>query len=339
MRLKYYITILLLLSVSTPAFAQAVPAPVQYIVAPEAPGPFEPVLIEAQGVGSFLGSASITWSQDGKVVKTGVGERTFTFTTGAIGQRTVVHVRIDSSQGLFTQDFVFSPSRINLVWEADTTVPPFFLGKPRYSAGSNYKVVAFPTVYSGKSRISADALTYQWFYRGEAVPEVSGLGKYIFTHAGDQLQNTEEVAVDVYYGTAKIGRGELSIPTTDPAIVLYQRDPLRGALYDQALPAGGISLAAKEITIQAEPFFFSSASKQNGLIPFVWSINGTETTGPDASRGILTLRQSGSGSGSATLGLSMQNSNSDQFVQTAQISFPIEFGVQQNSTLSSFFGL
>ncbi len=339
MRLKHYLFTALLLAISTPVYAQAVPAPVQYILAPDAPGPYEPVIIEAQGVGSFLGSADITWTQDGKVVKSGVGEHTYNFTTGALGQRTVVKVSIDSSQGFFTQTFTFNPSRINLVWEADTTIPPFFLGKARYSAGSNYKVVAFPVVYSGNSRISPDALSYQWSYRGDSVPEASGLGRSVFTRTGDQLQASEELAVDVYYGTAKVGHAELSIPATDPSIVLYQRDPLRGVLYDQALPAAGISLAAKEITVQAEPFFFSNASKQSGLIPFVWTINDTETTGPDATRGILTLRQTGSGSGSAVLGVSMQNNNPDQFIQTAQVSFPIQFGAQQSNSVLNFLGL
>lgn len=339
MRLKHYIALIVLLAVSTPVYAQVVPPPVQYVLAPEAPGPYEPVIIEAQGVGSFMGSANITWSQDGKVMKTGVGERTYSFKTGGIGQRTVVRVNIDSSQGFFTQSFVFNPSRINLVWEADTTVPPFFLGKARYSAGSDYKVVAYPTVYSGSSRISAAALSYQWFYRGEPVPDMSGLGRNIFTHTGDQLQASEEVAVDVYYGSAKVGRAELSIPVSNPMIVLYQRDPLRGVLYDEALPATGISLIAKEITVQAEPFFFATAAKQSGLIPFVWTINDTETTGPDSSQGILTLRQTGSGTGSATLGVSMQNSNPDQFVQTAQTSMQIVFGATQGNALTKFFGL
>src|SRR3989344_3006939 len=143
--------ILLMLVAGSPGFvqAQSLPAPIQYVVYPEVPGPNQTVNIEAQGVGSFLGEADITWTHDGKVVQSGVGVRKYTFTTGALGQKTTVGISIDSSQGLFSKTFSFTPSLINLVWEADTTVPPFYLGKALYSAGSSYKVVAFPTVYSG----------------------------------------------------------------------------------------------------------------------------------------------------------------------------------------------
>ncbi len=320
------------------AYAQTVPDPVQYIVTPETPGANETVLIEVQGVGSFLGSADITWKQDGKTVKNGIGERNYTFVTGALGQKTSVTVAIDSSQGPFTHTFTFNPSRINLLWEAYTTVPPLYKGKALYSAGSDYKVVAFPTVYSGTSRITSNALTYQWFYRDDLVPGVSGLGRFTFSRTGDQLQQSEDVAVDVYYGAAKVGHGELSIPASDPFIQLYSRDALRGTLYDTALPAA-ISLIGREITIQAEPYYFSTATKKSGLIPFIWTLNGEPASGPDSANGILTLRQSGSGTGSATIGVSMQNNNPDQFVQTAENSLHIEFGATQENSLLNFFGL
>lgn len=320
------------------AIAQVVPDPVQYIVAPETPGAAETVIIEAQGVGSFMGEADITWSLDGKVMRRGIGERTFSFTTGALGSRSVVTVAIDSSRGYFSQTFTFTPSRVNLVWEADTTVPPFYRGKALYSGGASYKVVAFPTVYANGSRVAQSALSYQWQHRGEAVPEQSGLGRFVFTNTGDQLQPSEDVAVEVYYGTRKVGRGELSIPAIDPLVLFYERDPLRGVIYETALPSR-LSLVAKEITVQAEPFFFSTASRQSGLVPFSWTLNDEPTTGPDSARGIITLRQSGNGAGSATLGLSMQNSDPDQFVQATQSSLYIEFGAADSNTFLDFFGL
>ncbi len=327
----------LLLFVGIQAHAQVVPAPIQYIVAPETPGAYEKVIISVQGVGSFLGSADITWSLNGKVVKEGIGERDYTFMTGALGEKTTVQVAIDSSQGFFTQTFSFNPSRINLLWEAYTTVPPLYKGKALYSAGSDYKVVALPTVYSGSARVAASALSYQWFYKGDSVPEQSGLGRNTFTNTGDQLQAGEDIAVEVYYGVNKVGRAELFLATRDPLIVLYQRDALRGVLYNTAIPSA-ISLAGKEITLQAEPYYFSAASKKAGLIPFVWTLNDTETTGPDSARGILTLRQTGSGEGRATVGVSMQNGNADQLIQTASAALQIVFGAQSNG-LFDFIGL
>jgi hypothetical protein len=322
------------------AHAQTVnPDPVQYVVAPEAPGPNQLVSIEAQGIGSFLGNAMITWSQDGVVVKKGLGERQYSFTTGAVGKATTVRVSIDSStEGSFTKTFTFNPSVIALLWEANTTVPPFYRGKPLYSAGSPLKVVALPTIYSGSSRIAASALSYQWSRNDEPVPEVSGMGRSTFSFDGDQLQPAEQIGVDVYYGNVKVGHSDVSIPVVDPAILIFQRDPLRGVIYDHALP-DTVSLVNKELTIQAEPFFFSSASKKSGALVYNWQIDNQDTTGPDTSKGILTLRQTGSGVGEAQLSVNLQNFGDSTFIQNANTNLRIVFGDQSGSTVSNFLGL
>jgi len=332
------LVLVLLFGGETAAYAQTLPPPIQYVVTPEAPGPNQQVTIEAQGVGSFLGSAELAWTQDGKVVLDGIGERKYTFTTGPLGQKTTVRVAIDSSQGAFAQTFVFNPSLINLVWEADTTTPTLYKGKALYSAGSDYKVVALPSVYSGGSKVSESALSFQWSRAGDAIPEQSGLGRFVLSMTGDQLQASENVAVDVYYGNALAGRGGVVLPASAPRIILYPRDALRGALYDTAIPAA-ISLIGKEITVQAEPYYFSNKAKNSGALPYVWTLNDNETAGPDSSRGILTLRQTGSGTGAATIGVSVQNSIADQFVQNASASLQLVFGAQTGTSLLNFFGL
>ena len=326
----------LLFFVALGASAQVLPDPVQYVVYPEAPGPRETVSLEVQGVGSFLGSAEIVWRRDGTVVLQGVGERKFSFTTGALGDQTVISVQIDSDQGRFSKTFTFTPAKVNLVWEADTTTPPLYKGKARYSAGSSYKVVAFPSVYVDGARVLSSALDFQWLYRDEAVPEQSGRGRATFSRAGDQLQPGEQVAVEVYYGNKKVARGELFIPISEPQIVFYPYDPLKGVLYDRALPEG-ISLLAPEITVRAEPYFFSKAASAAGNLPFAWTLDGEDISGPDAARGLLTLRQAGSGEGSARLGVVVQNQSPEQFVQTAEAFLQIVFGAEESSSLLDLF--
>lgn len=322
------------------AHAQTVPDPVQYIVASETPGPQELVIIEAQGVGSFLGNATLTWSQDGKVAEQGVGKRVFKFTTGPLGSNTRIRVSIQSdTAGSFSKDFSFTPALVNLVWEADTSVPPFYRGKALYSAGSPLKIVAFPTVFNGASQVAPQALSYQWYRAGDLVPESSGLGRNTFSIDGDQLHAQEAIAVDLYYGSRKAARGELLVPAVEPGIILYHRDALRGTRWEQALPAGGIQLQASEMTVQAEPFFFSNSSKKAGRISYLWTLNGEEISGPDSTRGLLTLRQSGTGAGSAMLEVKAQNNDTNAFIQQAAVALQIVFGQQEQSIFSSFFGL
>ncbi|MES2203118.1 MAG: hypothetical protein V4474_02250 [Patescibacteria group bacterium] len=321
------------------AGAQAVSNdPVQYAVAPDVPGPNQQTLIEVDGVGNFIGDSTITWSVNGKVIQKGIGATRFTFTTGALGTQTVVQVTVDSpSQGTFSRTFTFTPSTVNLVWESDTTVPPLFLGKPLYSAGSPLRVLALPVIYAGKARVAASVLSYQWTVDDQADTSDSGLGRSVLAFAGDQLKTGEDVAVDVYYGSAKVAHGEVVIPATSPALVLYERDPLRGLLTDSAFPAS-INLLGKEITLQAQPFYFSAPDFRAGNLTYAWQLNGTDASGPDSASGILTLRQTGSGTGAAAIGVSLQNYGADSFVQQAQTSLQLVFGAS-GSLLNNLFGL
>jgi hypothetical protein len=332
--------LVLFFTIATPlALAQslssAVPDPVQFLIAPETPGPNQLVEIEAQGVGTFLGDATVTWKLNNKTMQTGVGSRIFSFTTGALGQPSVVDVTIDSAvQGIISREFTFLPSAVNLIWEADTTVPPFYRGKALYSAGSDVKVVAFPTVILSGGRVPASQLSFQWTENGTAVPDQSGTGQTVFQATGSQFQTGENISVDVYLGATRVGTASITIPASDPQLVLYVDDPLRGVLYDSALQ-NGVVLSVPEFTVDAVPYFFSNASKNAGLLQYAWTINGADTTGPDSQNGILTLRQTGSSAGLAALGVSLQNTDPNSLVQNAATQLQIAFGSSGTNILSA----
>lgn len=317
------------------AGAQLVPDPVQFIVAPEIPGPQEKVTIQMQGVGAFLGDATITWKENGKVMLTGVGERMYSFTTGTLGTQTTITVSVNSqTQGLIEKSFLFRPSIVQLLWEADTTAPLFYRGKTFYSAGANIKVVAFPTVIVNNTRVSNNSLSFQWSRNDDPLPDQSGVGRNMLTIAGDELQAGENVALDVYLGGTRVAHGSVAIPVSSPSLLLYNRDPLRGEMLDVAFPTA-ISLNSKEITIQAEPYFFSKTSKKVGLLQYTWLLNNEEITGPDSDIGLLTLRQTGQGGGGASIGVQLQNNDPDALIQTAEAALQIIFGTNS----SNLFGL
>jgi hypothetical protein len=118
---------------------------------------------------------------------------------------------------------------------------------------------------------------------------------------------------------------------------MYTKDPLRGEVLDQALPTT-FSLGSNEITVQAEPYFFSNESKQSGALSYQWLLNGQETTGPETGSGILTLRQNGQGEGSASLQVTVQNTSNQSLLQSAETQLSILFGTIQNSS-APLFGL
>ncbi len=304
---------------------------VEFLVSPQAPGPNENVTIEAQGVGGFLGGAMITWQKDGKTVLSGVGESKYSFITGGTGVQTKIHIDIHSaSQGNFTKDYTFVPSNIHLIWEANTSVPPMYRGKALYSAGSQIKVIALPQVVSNGSVVAANRLSYQWNVGGEPVVAASGVGRSVFTYYGNQLNRSENIVLNVSYGGALVGSAAVTLPAVAPGILFYVKDPLRGTLFDQALPSA-FSLVGQELTLNAQPFYFANESLGK-TVTYAWTLNGQEVTGPDTDRGLLTLRQSGSGQGQSVVGLELQNTDTYKFLQTASAQLQIIFGQQTNST-------
>lgn len=333
-------SLLFALFAAPPASAQvstAVPAPVQYIVSPQNPGPGQFVYVEVQGVGTFLGNSTITWSVNGKTFSSGVGQRTFSFTTGALGQTTQLDVSIQSSEyGLITHTFTFNPSYVNLTWEGETTVPPFYKGRALMSPGATARVAAFPVAYEGGRAVSPSQLSYQWKVNDQAVPEQSGLGRNSFVLSSNWLHTSETVSVDVVDGNTTLGSASMNVPATAPFIDLYPVDPLRGTLYDFAL-AGSIRMTAAEETLQAEPFYFSPESFSNGKLAYAWQLNGNDTTGPNAAQGELTLRQTG-GAGSANVSVSLQNTDSTKLLQQASREVSLSFGGTGN-LLNSLFGI
>jgi len=339
--LSYISLVLLLLVVAQPASAQILGVgndPIRAIISPQVPAPGETVRIELQGVGTFLGDAMVTWQQDGKTVKSGTGERAYSFVAGPLGKLTRIQATIVSGiEGTITRSFTFVPSTVNLVWEANTSAPPLYRGKALYSPGSNVRVIAFPQIVANGRTLSSNSLSFQWQRNDEAEASQSGAERNSFTFTGDQLKTEEVVVVDVYLDNLLVGRGSITIPASKPQIVLYPRDPLRGILWSEAFPAA-VSLTAKEITVQAVPYFFSNESLANTDLEYAWKLNGRTTTGPNADEGIITLRQTGEGTGQVSLSAALQNTNGARLLQSAQAAVRIVFGTQSN-TGPSFFGL
>lgn len=341
MRKLLNLTIVALLVVAAlPAAAQTVGLESEAIrvrVSPQAPEPGQTVTITVEGVGTFLGDATITWRKNGVVAKSGFGERTYSFVAGPLGTLMRIDLSIDSpTQGVITRTFSFKPATINLIWEADTSVPPFYRGKALLSPGSTVRITAFPQIISGGKTLSATSLSYQWKRGGEAQSAQSGKGKRTFTYSSNQLQGAETITVDVYLDTVLVGQGTLTISASNPEIVLYQRDPLRGVVWSEALPSA-VSLNAKEVTVQAVPYFFANDSLTNGEVAYAWTLNGRSTSGPLSDQGIMTLRQTGEGSGQAMVGVELQNSSGTRLLQSAEAAVRMFFGAQNSG--SSFFGL
>ena len=304
--------------------------PLEVMVEPKAPAPGEETTITLSSTPLDLSRSTISWSLDGNPKQTGPAERSFTFMMGRAGVPTTVSVEIIGPNGSrVTRSFTFRPGSVTLVWEADTYVPPFYMGKRLYTPGASVRVLAIPDVRDNLGgRIPAQNLVFKWSLNNTPLLDRSGLGKNVFSFTGKQLNDGEAVSVEVLRsGGIVAARGEILIEGEDPVLLLYKHDPLRGMLYHAALTKS-VTLSDTETSIQAEPYFISGDTRRTPYTIFTWGLNDREVT-PDAKDPTrLTLRQSNGEEGSARLSLELQNADLTKLLQRASASLTILFGTQ-----------
>ncbi len=313
----------LLLALSALSVSAQTGSSVRIKVSPEVPGPDTPVTIELQDTSSSLADTLITWELDGKEVLSGVGRHSFSFTTGSVGEERFVSVRAEKGgEALFERDFVFRPGVVTLAWEADTYAPPFYKGKTLASPGADIRVFAMTDIRDafGKPMGEGD-LMFLWERDGTKLADRSGIGRSSFLFTGNQLLNGERITVVVRRRDGEVvGKGSIFIPYIDPVIYFYERNPLRGILYETRLPSQ-VTVGGEEFTLVAEPYFASARTRSDGSLSYAWNVGGSPVEG---ARGLVTLRSEG-GEGGATVSLSMQHVLRSRLLQAADASLDVLF--------------
>jgi hypothetical protein len=114
-------------------------------IIPTYPRPNEMVFVNLALYTDDLNSADISWYQDGKNVLSGKGEVKYSFKAGSVGTETKIEIRIKLLSGAsFSKTFTLNPASVDLVWEANSYVPPFYKGKALHPRQGSLKLVAMP---------------------------------------------------------------------------------------------------------------------------------------------------------------------------------------------------
>ena len=289
---------------------------------PENPGANETVNITAISYIFDMNRSDVAWIVNGKKESSGVGNNNFSLHIGGVGTKTTLIVRVATNQGLqLEKTLIFNPAEVDILWEADNYVPLSYKGKSLPTSESRIKITAVPNIVStGGKKISLANLIYKWKVNNENAADVSGYGKNSFTLRSSEIFNEDSVSVivsDVNQSVSAEGRVRIRIES--PKIIFYENRPIEGVFYNNAL-GGEANLGGDEISIRAEPFFFSKRNMKS--LKYEWTMNG-ETILPDAEPGIITLRAEG-GSGAANIGLRITNPIS--ILQFAEKSFLMNYG-------------
>lgn len=217
--------------------------------------------------------AYISWYLNGKKVKEGRGEKSYSFRAGKIGEETRIEAMVETpSQETITKLLSFIPADADLLWEAKTTTPAGYEAKALASVRSKIKISVVPHfIYQGR-RLPSSQLIYKWLLNDEIRDEASGFGRQSFELTLPILaQNSQGVGVEIEEPNGKIKiKKFVSVPIVNPQVLIYEEHPLEGPRFNQAL-ASFSAHSPLQIDFRAEPYYFSPDD-----LKYNWLVNGQE---------------------------------------------------------------
>lgn len=311
---------------SLSAHAQApltqLPDDTQFFVRPENPGPNELVGVNIENYSQNLDAIEITWLLDGKVQQKGVGLKTFQFKTKGLGSVSTVKI----SASAFSKEISIRPTGLDILWQTNNYVPPFYKGKSLYTYQSLAQVVTMPSfVTSSGAMIDPKTLIYKWSLNGVILGNYSGYGKNVLPTGGWVLAKPLTVDVEV---SSKDGifkkTGSITLFGSLPQILIYENHPLYGIMYNKAISTE-FPLKNKEVSLSVAPYFFNTNKKDNPLLLYKWQMNGQTIPNQTNPYSLVLRKPDGQGNGEAQVGLSIQKT--DDTLQYADFSTKINFNI------------
>ncbi len=295
---------------------------------PSNPKPNQEVSVTTHSYATDINNATITYTLNGKVAKTGTGQKNFSFTVGDAGVLTTLAVTVRTAEGeVITKTFRIRPSSIDLIWYTDGYTPPFYKGKSYFSHQNIITFVAIPYLSSSNgTTLSPNTLSYKWTINGDVMENNSGYGKNTFKMRGNVLSRNIEVKVEAS-SPQSLGTAESStvIAPIEPIVLLYKKDPAYGINFDEALVNQKSIYNQEETTILAVPYFFGAIAAEDDSLSYKWSINNTRIENTGASQ---VFRPKAGTRGSSRIGVVVENKNN--ILQRASSAFTLEFSSPNN---------
>ncbi|HVM73668.1 MAG TPA: hypothetical protein VMU13_02190 [Candidatus Paceibacterota bacterium] len=228
----------------------------------------------------------------------------------------VVYAQIDLSAtslgggaGDVTAPVTSIASRLDLLMDADSYVPPFYHGRALPSAGSLIKLQAIPYFKrSNGSLIPISDIVFTWKQDDRVIGNNSGLGRSSVALPAAILYGTTNIEVDAQSSdNTRFGSATISIPSAEPPLILYGDDPLLGVTYYRAL-GNTTNLPATQMTFAAVPYFAAVGSASDPRLTYAWTVNGSPIASDANDPDEITLNAKGS-NGQAAVGLTVTQSD------------------------------
>lgn len=291
---------------------------------PERPGSFTTVTVEVESYIADLSRSTMRWLINGNVVREGVGEKRFSFRTGALGSVTALGISAETLDGrIFNKDLTIRPAEVSLLWQTASYTPPFYKGKALFPFQGTVTVAALPFFVSEEGkRFDASELVYTWKEDGTVIGDASGYGNALFAFRGAVPMREKVVSVEVAtQDNALLAAAEIIVPPIAPRLLLYENHPLYGIRFNHALTST-FSLEGDEVRLSVVPFFFEVLARASRDIAYDWQAN--YQTLPNEKKPDIILRRASQRGGKATVSLEARHEKQSFQGDDAQLT--ISFG-------------
>ena len=297
---------------------------------PVHPKPGDTVQVYAQSVFQDLVKGTDTWTINGKVVAQGAGVTNATFVAGTLGSKNSIVFDTTSDANTASTGMTLIPTEVDLLFESDSYVPPFYGGRALPTEGTSVRLVAMPRfLRSDGSFVPASSLIFTWTRNGSVVSVVSGKGKSAVVLPSPVLFGTDTVTVDVTTDDGTMsGTATLHIPATKPLLLFYEDHPLFGVTYYRALGAETF-VPESEATFVAVPYFTNVNSPNDTSLTYDWTVNNQSVPADNVNRSAITITSAGQKSGFAQIHVDLSQPQNPFF--SAQGEWGISFSELQSS--------
>ena len=246
---------------------------------------------------------NIAWKVDGEVKQSAANLRELNLRSMDGGQSTVIEAVVTYSTGR-TQTIkqTVTPRYLDIVVEAQTKTPSFYLGRSLPSADSTVNL----TAVLSNTAIANGNLLYTWRLNNTVIGGGAQRGKNktsITTPAGTAFL----IGLEVSTLTGEIlARRTVSVPSVSPTLHFYEKSSLYG-LSNRSVSS--LNLTGDSITMQAEPY--NLAIETYNLPDLVeWKINGAVVRNPNQNPYEITLTADNQTFSASTIDFHVRNLSS-----------------------------
>ncbi|MBI4114891.1 MAG: hypothetical protein HY445_03555 [Candidatus Niyogibacteria bacterium] len=267
---------------------------------PASPGPNQQVTARLTSFSFDVDRSHLTWTRNGSVVLSGIGAKILRFSTQDVGRTESLHVvarTTDGKEFRAAKEFVIGD--FDLLWSAQTTIPPEYRGKALPTTSSLITVSAYPQFFTGGNKIQNGSLIYEWSIDGKREGSASGAGKQTIRFQASlapRAIHTVALKLSNLQKSINIEKAIL-IGLTTPEVLLYEERPLEGPHFAEALTKRNI-IAGRTIYLRAVPYFFSRDERPQ--IDYLWSV-GNEEVAKDATPNIFEIETIAGNKGSPVI--------------------------------------